>query len=65
MAAAYRDWPRFERPPSVGSLTIFDLAMAASPEEHVGRLRAWADDVWTAWSTSHDAVRALVRERLR
>jgi hypothetical protein len=64
LAAAFKTWPRFEPPDGRGSLTVFDLAMADSPREHVERLRAWAADVWAAWAPSHDAVRALVVDRL-
>jgi hypothetical protein len=64
LAAAFKTWPRFEAPASRGVRTVFDLAMAASPEEHVERLGAWAADVWGAWSASHEAVRALIAARL-
>jgi hypothetical protein len=60
LAAASKDWPTFSPPASRGRLTIFDLAMARSPEDHVARLRAWAAAVWAAWAGSHDAVRALL-----
>jgi hypothetical protein len=64
MAREFQGWPRFELPPSRGSVTVFDLAMAGSPEAHVERLGVWAADVWAAWSASHAAVRALISERL-
>lgn len=61
LAAASRAWPAFPAPPSRGALTIFDVALATSPADHVERLRAWAAAVWAAWAASHDAVRALLR----
>lgn len=61
LAAASRTWPAFGAPASRGNLTIFDVAMVGSPDEHVARLEAWATAVWTAWDGSHDAVRALIR----
>jgi hypothetical protein len=64
LAAAHRDWPAFEPPASRGASTIFDLAMATSPADHIERLRSWAADVWAAWGDSHDSVRALSRKRL-
>ncbi|HLX33972.1 MAG TPA: DUF5946 family protein [Candidatus Limnocylindrales bacterium] len=64
LARAFRDWPAFERPAASGTRTIFDLAVADSPADHVARLRDWAADVWAAWSGSHDAVRRLLAERL-
>ena len=61
LAAASKDWPAFPAPASRGELTVFDLAIARSPEAHVERLRAWATAVWAAWAASHDRVRALLR----
>ena len=61
LAAASKVWPRFELPARRGNLTIFDLAMARTPQEHVERLRAWAAAVWEAWVGAHDPVRALLR----
>jgi hypothetical protein len=64
LAKHHRDWPRFEPPTDRGSLTVMDLALAGEPSEYVERLRAWAADVWRAWMSSHDAVAALIGDRL-
>jgi hypothetical protein len=64
LASEHRHWPAFVAPASRGELTIVDVALAATPEEHVERLHAWAADVWAAWRPAHDAVRELVRTRL-
>jgi len=61
LAAASDAWPRFELPRARGDLTIFDIAMARTPEEHVERLRTWAAAVWSAWADAHEVVRALLR----
>jgi len=56
-------WPRLPRPASTGSTTVFDVAaaglMADSPDGHDRAVRAWAADVWGAWSAEHAAVAAL------
>ena len=56
------DWPAFERPPFRGR-TILDVATAGarsgSLPGHEASVLAWAEDVWAAWSTEHDAVAAL------
>jgi hypothetical protein len=56
-------WPRLPRPGSTGSTTVFDVAaagvMADSPAGHDRALRAWAADVWRAWTAEHPAVAAL------
>lgn len=64
LAQRYRAWPAFPAPERRGALTVLDLALASTPEEHVERLRAWATDVWAAWVDSHAAVAALIAERL-
>jgi len=61
LAAASKEWPAFTAPTSRGDLTIFDVAIAGSPADHIERLRAWAAAVWAAWADSHDAVRTLLR----
>jgi hypothetical protein len=64
LARRYRAWPAFPAPERRGALTVLDLALASTPEEHVERLRAWATDVWQAWAATHAAVAALIAERL-
>jgi hypothetical protein len=64
LARRYRAWPAFPPTERRGALTVLDLALASTPEEHVERLRAWATDVWAAWAHSHAAVAALIAERL-
>jgi hypothetical protein len=65
LARRYREWPRFERPGGLDAgLTIGDLALAGSPEEHVATLRAWASEVWVAWRPAAGAVREVLAERL-
>ncbi len=64
LAAGYREWPAFQAPDRRGELTVLDLALAGTPEEHVQGLRALAAAVWGAWIESHAAVAALIEERL-
>jgi hypothetical protein len=64
LAGRYREWPAFPAPERRGALTVLDLALASTPEEHVERLRAWAADAWQAWAASHATVEALIAERL-
>jgi hypothetical protein len=58
LATRVQDWPHFEPPDDVGSLTVFDIAMA-DIDQHVGLVRKWADQLWSAWQPHHDSVRAL------
>jgi hypothetical protein len=47
-----------EPPPDRGRITVADVQPASTPEEHVARVRSWADSAWKAWSLHHDAVHA-------
>jgi hypothetical protein len=64
LARPYQEWPAFPAPEQRGALTVLDLALASTPEDHVERLRAWATGVWQAWVESHAAVEALIADRL-
>lgn len=56
LAGAVETWPHFSPPADLGSITVFDVAMADSMEEHAGKVQEWARSVWQAWSTHHAAV---------
>ena len=64
LAANATKWPGFDPPLSRGSMTIFDVAMAGSPEAHARLVQGWAADVWAAWSGQRPAVGRLLDERL-
>ena len=38
-------WPHFD-PPPMPLMTVFDVAMASSPEEHAALVREWSNVVW-------------------
>jgi CTP:molybdopterin cytidylyltransferase MocA len=63
LASADRAWPWLD-PPSRYSVTVLDVIEAASGEEHVATVRAWATSVWTAWSAHHDLVRRWAADAL-
>lgn len=55
---------RFEwlSPPSPrGEMTVADVYRASGPDEHVRRVREWAQAAWSAWSDHHAIVRAWSR----
>ena len=58
-------WPHFPPPPDLGSVTVLDVALAGSVEEHAGKVWQWARSVWQAWSPHHAAVAELVARHLR
>lgn len=46
-----------EPPAFLGSITVRSVHETSEPEEHVRRVRAWAENVWQAWSAHHATVR--------
>jgi len=55
-------WPHLEPPGEQASLTVRDVALAGSPEAHALRVRAWAAQVWRAWTPHHATARELARD---
>ncbi|MCL6538407.1 MAG: DUF5946 family protein [Acidothermus sp.] len=53
------DWPRWDRPPSVGTMTVHDVLKAAPGDERDGAIRRWAEDVWNRWAERHGEVRNI------
>lgn len=49
---------RLVPPSSLGSLTVADVHLAGSAEEHEQLVQAWAESAWLAWSAHHDTIRA-------
>ena len=43
-------------PESRGSLTVVDAHGAGGAEEHTKRVRAWAQEAWSAWVAHHEQV---------
>ena len=58
--AGRTSWPHLDPPPERASLTIYDVAIADSPQTHALRVRAWAKEVWRIWSPHHGVARELV-----
>lgn len=64
MAERSTDWPAFVRTRPADELTVYDVALAGSPEAHATLVQAWAASVWSGWQAAHDRVAALIEERL-
>lgn len=64
LAASLGSWPHYPAPETRGGLTVLDVALAGSAEEHIERVRAWADQLWRAWAAYHRAVARLVSQTL-
>jgi len=59
LSGAVEAWPHFAPPEDLGPLTVIDVATAGSRQDHVSRVRAWAEQVWSAWRPHHAAVAGL------
>ena len=64
LASVVRVWPCLPRPSAMPSITVFDVALAESVEDHVKLVREWSESVWEAWSSYHPQIRNFVRDHL-
>ncbi len=64
LAAVAKNWPHFPPPADAESVTVFDVALSGSTEEHIKTVREWAALVWKAWSGHHGEVAGFVERYL-
>jgi hypothetical protein len=64
LARRFRTWPTFDPPAQSASLTVFDLALASSPDDYELILARWAEAVWSTWLPAHERVRNLIKQRM-
>ena len=62
LALRVETWPHYPPPTDRGPITVFDVALAGSPEAHMHSSQAWARQLWEAWSAYHDQLTAFARE---
>jgi len=55
-------WPDCDPPHERASRTVYDVAVASSPQMHAARVREWAEEVWRAWSPHHKVARDLAKD---
>jgi len=60
MASRSKDWPGFEPPPTVGTLTVADVLKIEPGPDRDEALMGWCASVWAAWSTEHEPVRQMM-----
>ena len=44
-------------PPNRGAVTVLDVHRTKNAEEHLLRVREWAESAWAAWSPHHAQIR--------
>ncbi|HEU4932721.1 MAG TPA: DUF5946 family protein [Pyrinomonadaceae bacterium] len=58
--------PQIDKPAHLpeqrGSLTISYILNAEDTDEHIKRVREWAQNIWAAWSEHQDLARRLITE---
>lgn len=64
LAGRLKTWPHFSPPAESIGLTIFDVALSESDEDHIKLVRDWSGLAWKAWSQYHSEIADLVSEHL-
>lgn len=65
LANTVPSWPRFTPPGNAGKVTVFDVAMASSVDEHIDLVQTWGRSVWAAWSHVHNEIATMTDAQLR
>ncbi len=60
MARTSKEWPRFDLPADLGHLTVADVLAVEPGPRRDEKLMGWCGSVWSAWSSAHDRVSAMV-----
>ncbi len=64
LAEQVESWPHFPPPTNLGKITVFDVALSDSFEEHIRTVKGWAGSVWQAWAPYHPDVTDLLSQHL-
>jgi hypothetical protein len=49
--------PWFDPATPLGTMTVKDVLAATDRQSHIAASRAWAEDLWAAWSPQQDTIR--------
>ncbi len=56
LAATVEVWLHFDPPMPAVAMTVFDVALAESVEDHIKLVREWSSLVWKSWSNYHPQI---------
>jgi Family of unknown function (DUF5946) len=56
LASNVREWPHFSPPSRKLTMTVLDIALSSSVEDHISNVRSWANLVWQSWDEVHDEI---------
>jgi hypothetical protein len=60
LASRVKTWPHLTPPKPIAGITVFEVALAESMEEHVNRVHEWSRAVWDGWSEHHPTIAQLI-----
>ena len=60
MTSRSKQWPHFAPPRDLGPLTVGDVVAVEPGPPRDAAIMRWCGSVWTAWSSEHERVRAMV-----
>lgn len=64
LATNLRVWPHFPPPDQKGGLTICDVAMCSSAQDHIRIVREWAQSVWVSWTQYHSELASIISNHI-
>ena len=64
LGANFKAWPEFAQPAERTWMTVYDVALATSPDERARLVHRWAAEVWAAWEPVREDVVTLLGARL-
>jgi hypothetical protein len=62
LARTRREWPRVALPVNRGAICVVDVLAAPPGHERDSAIDDWCRSVWLAFATSHETIKALLRE---
>ena len=60
LAKVVRAWPHLPPPTERCAVTVFDVALAESVEDHAKLAQEWAQTAWRSWAAHHQQIRDFV-----
>jgi hypothetical protein len=62
IASSAQSWPHFAPVGERIPLTVFDVALCSTTEEHMEIVRKWAGLIWDAWSVYHFEIEDFISD---
>ena len=59
-----KDWPEFEKPNTLATLTVMDVLKKERPAERVAAIHTWCEAVWNSWQSEHEKVEKFTKKYL-